>query len=195
MEEYARQRGLHRVMIPIPVLTPRLSSLWLGLVTPVYARIGRKLIDSIRNATVVKDPSALTLFAIKPKGLREMITRAMQNEDNEFALTRWSDALSSTGLERSWGGVRLGNRLVDSRTVEVAVPAEEAFRPIRRIGGATGWYYGNGLWRLRGFVDTLVVGQVAPGPAGSGLRPSRGYAGLWRVEAIEKTASFACLPR
>ena len=87
-----------------------------------------------------------------------MITRAMQNEDNEFAVTRWSDALSSTGLERSWGGVRLGNRLVDSRTVEVAVPAEEAFRPIRRIGGATGWYYGNGLWRLRGFVDTLVGG-------------------------------------
>ena len=97
MEEYARQRGLHRVMIPIPVLTPRLSSLWLGIVTPVYARIGRKLIDSIRNATVVKDPSALTLFAIKPKGLREMITRTMQNEDNEFAVTRWSDALSSTG--------------------------------------------------------------------------------------------------
>ena len=186
MKEYARQRGLHRVMIPIPVLTPRLSSLWLGLVTPVYARIGRKLIDSIRNATVVKDPSALTLFAIRPKGLREMITRAM-HEDNEFAVTRWSDALSSTGLERSWGGVRLGNRLVDSRTVEVAVPAEEAFRPIRRIGGATGWYYGNGMWRLRGFVDTLV--------GGVGLRRGRrdpdsvrvgDTLDFWRVEAIEK---------
>ena len=125
-----------------------------------------------------------------------MITRAMQNEDNEFALTRWSDALSSTGLERSWGGVRLGNRLVDSRTVEVAVPAEEAFRPIRRIGGATGWYYGNGLWRLRGFVDTLVGGvRVAPGPAGSGLRRVGDTLDFWRVEAIEKTASFACLPR
>ena len=187
MKEYARQRGLHRVMIPIPVLTPRLSSLWLGLVTPVYARIGRKLIDSIRNATVVKDPLALTLFAIKPKGLREMITRAMQNEDNEFAVTRWSDALSSTGLERSWGGVRMGNRLVDSRTVEVAVPAEEAFRPIRRIGGATGWYYGNRLWRLRGFVDTLV--------GGVGLRRGRrdpdsvrvgDTLDFWRVEAIER---------
>ena len=54
-------------MIPISVLTPRLSSFWLGLVTPVYARIGRKLIDSIRNATVVKDPSALTLFALNRK--------------------------------------------------------------------------------------------------------------------------------
>ncbi|HXV80909.1 MAG TPA: NAD(P)H-binding protein, partial [Candidatus Binatia bacterium] len=135
MKEYAQQRGLHRVMIPVPVLSPRLSSLWLGLVTPVYARIGRKLIDSIRNSTVVKDPSALTLFAIRPKGLSDMITRAMQNEDSEFAVTRWSDALSSTGLERSWGGVRLGNRLVDSHAVAVAVPAEEAFRPICRIGG------------------------------------------------------------
>ena len=144
--------------------------------TPVYARIGRKLIDSIRNATVVKDPLALTLFAIKPKGLREMITRAMQNEDNEFAVTRWSDALSSTGLERSWGGVRLGNRLVDSRTVEVAVPAEEAFRPIRRIGGATGWYYGNWLWRLRGLLTPWSVGSGCAGaggirtPSESGIR-------------------------
>ena len=62
MREYARQRGLRRWMIPVPVLTPRLSSLWLGLVTPLYARVGRKLIDSIQHPTVVRDQSARHTF-------------------------------------------------------------------------------------------------------------------------------------
>ena len=62
MKEYARQRGLRRVMVPVPVLTPHLSSLWLGLVTPVYAGIGRKLVDSLRNETIVTNTAALDTF-------------------------------------------------------------------------------------------------------------------------------------
>jgi uncharacterized protein YbjT (DUF2867 family) len=186
MNEYARQRGLRRLLISIPVLTPRLSSLWLGLVTPVYARIGRKLIDSIRNETVVTDPSALTMFAFKPMGLAEMMRRAMVNEDRELALTRWSDAVSSSGIEPSWGGVRFGNRIVDSRTVTVAVPPEAAFRPIRRIGGANGWYYGDWLWALRGFLDLLCGGVGSR----RGRRDPDALAvgdavDFWRVEEID----------
>jgi len=158
MREYARRRNLRRLLISVPVLTPRLSSLWLGLVTPIYARVGRKLIDSIRNETVVKDPAALELFRIKPMGLESMIRRAIENEDHEFAVTRWSDAISSAGIEPRWGGVRFGNRIVDSRTAVVNAPAEKAFEPIRRIGGTRGWYFGNWLWRLRGFVDLLCGG-------------------------------------
>jgi len=158
MQEYARQCGLHRWMIPVPVLTPRLSSLWLGLVTPIYARIGRKLVDSMRNPTLVRDPSALTAFSIKPKGLREAIERALRQEDQEFVLTRWSDALSSAGKPASWGGVRFGTRLVDSRMAHVSVSPASAFAPIQRIGGANGWYFANFLWRLRGFLDLLVGG-------------------------------------
>ena len=59
MAEYARQRGLRRVMIAVPVLSPRLSSLWLALVTPLYARVGRKLVESLRNETTVGDPSGM----------------------------------------------------------------------------------------------------------------------------------------
>jgi uncharacterized protein YbjT (DUF2867 family) len=103
MQEYARQCGLRRCLIPVPVLTPRLSSLWLGLVTPVYARVGRKLIDSMRNPTLVRDPSALSVFHIKPKGLKEAVASALRHEDQEFAVTRWSDSLSSSGEPRSWG--------------------------------------------------------------------------------------------
>jgi uncharacterized protein YbjT (DUF2867 family) len=186
MREYARQRGLRRWMIPVPVLTPYLSSLWLGLVTPVHARIGRKLVGSLRNPTLVRDETALATFSVRPRGLRDAIARALVNEDLEFAQTRWSDALSSSGKPQTWGGVRFGTRLVDSRTTEVAVPPHEAFAPIQRIGGRTGWYYGTWLWRLRGFLDRLV--------GGVGLRRGRrdpvdlrvGEAlDFWRVEQFE----------
>jgi hypothetical protein len=185
MQEYARQCGLRRWMIPVPILTPRLSSLWLGLITPVYARIGRKLIDSMRNPTLVHDTSALTAFDINPKGLQEAIERALHHEDQEFAQTSWCDALSSAGKPQSWGGVKFGTRLVDSRTAQVSVPPAAAFAPIQRIGGLNGWYFANVLWWFRGLLD-LVVGGV-------GLRRGRRdphalSAGdaldFWRVETF-----------
>lgn len=186
MQEYARQRGLRRWMIPVPVLTPYLSSLWLGLVTPVYARIGRKLVESLRNPTLVSNNLAERTFSVRPRGLREAIARALANEDQEFAATRWSDALSSGGNAPSWGGVRFRSRIVDSRTKTVQVPPKMAFAPIQRIGGKTGWYYGNWLWRLRGFLDLLV--------GGVGVRRGRRHPvdlrvgdalDFWRVEAFE----------
>lgn len=145
MREYARQRGLRRVMIPVPVLTPRLSSLWLGLVTPVYAHVGRKLIDSLRHPTVVQDQTALHTFEVKLLGLREAIALALRHEDEELKQTRWSDALSAAGTPRDWGGVRFGSRLVDSRVAYVKARPTSALVRIRRIGGSTGWYYGNWL--------------------------------------------------
>lgn len=186
MREYARQRGLRRLMIRVPVLTPRLSSLWLGLVTPLYARVGRKLVDSICYATVVHDDSARHAFAIRPMGYREAIAAALRAEDHELAQTRWSDALSSSGPTRDWGGTRFGSRLVDSRVAHVPVPPAAAFTPVRRIGGATGWLYGQWLWKIRGWMD-LAVGGV-------GLRrgrrdPESARVGdaidFWRVEAFE----------
>ena len=158
MQEYAKQRGLKRWMISVPVLTPRLSSLWLGFVTPVYARIGRKLVDSLRNPTVVKDDSALREFEVKPRGLSDAIDRAFTNEENEIAQTRWSDALSMSRGVLQWGGVRFKNRVFDTRTVEVPVPPERAFAPIRRIGGDRGWYCANFLWTIRGWIDLLFGG-------------------------------------
>ncbi|HQX52009.1 MAG TPA: DUF2867 domain-containing protein [Planctomycetaceae bacterium] len=186
MQEYARQRGLKRWMIPVPFLSPRLSSLWLGLVTPVYARVGRKLVDSLRNPTVVTNSHARDVFAIRPRGVSDAIARALVNEDHELAATRWSDALSSSGRPMRWGGVRFGTRLVDSRSVEVAAPIEAAFAPIQRIGGRTGWYYGNWLWRIRGWLDLLV--------GGVGMRRERrdpvelrvgDPVDCWRVESLE----------
>ncbi len=186
MREYARQRGLRRLLIRVPVLTPRLSSLWLGLVTPLYARIGRKLIDSIRHPTLVRDPSALADFDIRPVGYREAIAAALRNEDREIAETRWSDAVSSGGTTRTWAGARFGNRLIDSRVESSPVSPEHAFVPIRRIGGDRGWYYADGSWKLRGLLDLLI--------GGIGLRRGRrdqdqvrvgDTIDCWRVEAYE----------
>ena len=186
MREYALQRGLRRLLIRVPVLTPRLSSLWLGLVTPLYARIGRKLIDSIRHPTLVRNLSALADFDIRPVGYREAIAAALRNEDREIAETRWSDAVSSSGATRSWAGVRFGNRLIDSRVESSPVSPEQAFVPIRRIGGDRGWYFADGLWKLRGLLDLLI--------GGIGLRRSRrdrdqvrvgDTIDCWRVKAYE----------
>ena len=186
MREYARQRGLKRWFVPLPFLTPRLSSLWLRLVTPLYARLGRELIEGVRHASVVQDRSALRDFPLRPRGVREAIARALANEDLDLGATRWSDSLGSTPLGPRWGGTRFGSRIVATNTVQVAVPPEAAFTPIRRIGGRNGWYHANWLWRLRSWIDLLF--------GGPGMRRERrdleyllpgDTLDWWRVEAIE----------
>ena len=185
MHAYADRRGLRRHMVPVPVLTPRLSSLWLHLVTPVYAGIGRELVDSLRNETVVNDPRALDVFPVRPRSSAEAITRALANEDNEIAETRWSD--EALAPSPGYGGARYGSRLVDSRTAAVPSPPAAAFAPIQRIGGETGWYGGKELWQLRGGLDVLV--------GGPGLRRGRrdpvgvrvgDTIDFWRVESFEQ---------
>ena len=187
LREYARQRGLRRSMLRVPLLSPRLSGLWLTLVTPLHARVGRRLLEGVRNDTVVTDDRARELFPrIHPRGFKDAIQRALANEDREFAATHWSDPLSSGALAKSWHGVRFGGRRVDSRAVQLDVSPAQAFAPVARIGGTTGWYYANALWRVRGFFD-LVAGGV-------GLRrgrrhPEQVHPGdsldFWRVEAVE----------
>jgi uncharacterized protein YbjT (DUF2867 family) len=187
MKEYARQRGLKRLIIPVPVLSPYLSSLWLGLITPLYARIGEKLIDSIRYPTIVEDPAALGVFSIKPRGYRAAIARALSNEDEEVAATRWSDAQSSSYGKVRWGGQRLGSRLIDTRSAEVSAPFEKVFAVIEGIGGKNGWYYAQALWKFRGWIDLLL--------GGVGMRRGRrdpehllpgDTVDCWRVETLER---------
>jgi uncharacterized protein YbjT (DUF2867 family) len=186
MRTYARQRGIRLWMLPVPLMTPYLSSLWLGLVTPVYARIGRKLIDSIRHPTLVRDDRALTTFTVRPMGVAAAIRRATELEDQAYAETRWSDALSSSGEIPSWGGVRFGTRLVDSRTIQVACAPAAAFVPIERIGGGTGYYAWNLLWRVRGFLDLLAGGVgMRRGRNDPDHLQSGDPVDFWRVELLD----------
>jgi hypothetical protein len=186
MREYARQRGLTRLMMSVPLLTPHLSSLWLGLVTPVYARVGRELIAGLKNRSVVTDPAALSVFPIRPVGLRAAISRAMRYEDRAFALTRWSDARSSGGEPQSLAETRFGSKLVDARRIHVDVDADRAFVPIARIGGEQGWYYATWLWRIRGAIDLLMGGVGMRRGRRDPNAPAVGDTlDFWRVEAYE----------
>jgi uncharacterized protein YbjT (DUF2867 family) len=185
MREYARQRGLHRRLIATPLITPQMSRGLIGLLTPVHGRVAGAMVESLRNATIVESPAALTDFAVSPRGVSAAIEQALINEDREFSEARWSDELRrSRPLRR--GGRALGRRLVSSDAVRVERRPEEAFLPIQRIGGSTGWYAANWFWRLRGRLDRLR--------GGIGLRRGRrdpldlrvgDTVDFWRVECLE----------
>jgi len=187
MLEVARQRGLTRRVIPVPVLSPALSSRWLALVTPLYAEIGRKLIDGVRHPSIVRDETALERFPIRPIGYREAIASALAKEEREFAETHWADALSSNSQDAPWGGFEVKSRLIDQRERRVQADPATVFQAVERIGGRTGWYYANWLWDIRGLLDLMA--------GGPGMRRGRRDAqrlrvgdilDCWRVEQLER---------
>ena len=177
LKEYARQRGLKRWMIPVPVLSPRLSSLWLGLVTPVYARVGRELVDSLRNETIVTDRSAEEVFAVRPLGFREALQRALANEDRRFAETRWSDAFSSSahyaalGWSEIWPPscrfqVRASAFFSGTGVSPHRTPRRENGLVLRELAvanarpvGSAAWRRGNASWAARS--GPVVGGRYA----------------------------------
>jgi len=185
MREYARQRKLRRWIVRVPFLSLSLSSRWLTLITPVYAAIGRSLIASVRNPSVVLNHAALHAFDIRPMGITRAIERALAKEDRSIAETRWSDARTPAAFVSALPKPD-AHLFVNTQTTRVPVAPLQAFAPIRRIGGRTGWYFGNVLWRIRGLID-LMVGGV-------GMRrgrpdPETPYPGstldCWRVESYE----------
>jgi uncharacterized protein YbjT (DUF2867 family) len=186
MREYARQRGLVRLMIPVPVLTPRLSSLWLKLVTPRYSKVGRKLIDGLKNPTVVTNDAAVREFAIRPRDLPTAVREAGEQEDAVFAGKRWADLADPEDLPHRYGGTPAGTRLVDHRHTVVLTTPERAFAAIERIGGPNGWYACDWLWTLRGWMDRLIGG---PGMSRGRRDPNTLTCGehldCWRVEVLE----------
>ena len=185
---YAAARGLRRWMIPVPVLTPRLSSVWVDLVTPVPAAVARPLIEGLRNENVVRDPAAHELFpGIRPTGYRDAVQRALAPLEAGEIETAWSDALSSTLTAGPPVTLTTHEGMVlERRQREVAAAPDAVFRVFTGLGGRRGWLYMGWAWRLRGFADRLL--------GGVGLRRGRrdpddlrvGDAlDFWRVEAIE----------
>ena len=188
-EIYAAVRDLKRWVVNVPFLTPRLSSHWVGLVTPVSNSIARPLIEGLDNEVVVDDPQkARTLFPdIEPISFEAALRLALRRAETGTIPTVWNSAVSSapddapsTQLDVSEGLYR------EERTVTVEAPAALAFDTIERLGGETGWLYGNALWRLRGWIDQLI--------GGVGYRQGRRDADslrvgdtvdFWRVEAHE----------
>ena len=185
METYADVAGLpHRWLIRVPLLTPRLSSHWVGLVTPVPVPLARELVESLVNEVIVEGRSATAAFSVQPMGLREAISRALAATQEGNVATSFSDAdlvvFRPTPTDPDWSG---GTVLSDDRSLQTRAEPGAVFDTLLQIGGARGW--SSGMWpgRIRGLLD-----QLAGGP---GLRRGRRATlaigeplDFWRVEDL-----------
>lgn len=186
MKAYAKLRELKRLMIPVPVLTPYLSSLWLGLVTPLYARIGRKLIASLSNQTIVHDHRAEGSFNVIPTPIHEALKKADEEEKQNYLRVHWYDVDSTVSHAKLYHDViNYGRRLYHIEKAHTKASRSTIFKVISEIGGEHGFYYANLLWRMRATLDKMV--------GGVGNRKGRRYVsnlrvgdtiGFWRVQKI-----------
>jgi uncharacterized protein YbjT (DUF2867 family) len=188
MTIYAEIRGLRRLMVPVPVLTPHLSSYWVHLVTPVPATVARPLIEGLRNEVVVRDDSARVLFPdIVPLDYREAVRLALERLDTGRVETAWTDALSTSQGDRPPALLTTREGLVFEHRQQVArAPAETVYRVFSSLGGERGWLFMDWAWQLRGMFDRLV--------GGVGMRRGRrdphelrtgDAVDFWRVETVE----------
>ena len=190
MRIYAEEAGLtKRLVIPVPVLTPRLSSYWIHLVTPVPAALARPLAEGLRNPVLCTDNRIRELIPQELLDCRQAIRFALEKLRLQQVETSWTDAGAvapvewSTQEDPDWAG---GTIFKDDRRILVKCPAEKLWPAVIGIGGKTGWYYADWLWHLRGWMDRLLGG---PG-LGRGRRdPAKVQVGdaldFWRVLAVE----------
>ena len=185
---YARLRGLKRHIIPVPLLTPRLSSYWVHLVTPIPSDIAQPLIRGLHNEVIVRDDTAQRLFPeIKVMPYEAAVSLSLSRLEASEVETSWSNSLvSSQGDRQSLVFTTHDGLLIERRQHIVQRPAAAVFREFSMLGGSTGWLAFNWLWRVRGLLDRLV--------GGVGFRRGRRHPSLlrigdavdfWRVEAIE----------
>jgi hypothetical protein len=186
MTGYARARGLKRRLIAVPVLTPRLSSYWVHLVTPIPACVAQPLIRGLGTEVIVRDATALKLFpAIHPLDYETAVRLALEKLGARSVETAWNDALTSSQGEKTPVALIEG-MILERRQQTVAAPAETVYRSFARLGGERGWLYMNWAWRLRGIMDRLC--------GGVGMRRGRrdpehlrvgDTLDFWRVESVE----------
>jgi uncharacterized protein YbjT (DUF2867 family) len=187
MKEYARLRGLKRCLIPVPVLTPRLSSYWVDLVTPIPAYLSHPLIEGLRSEVVCHERTALEIFPFQPMTYREAVQEALNRASTSDVETVWSTPLSRSRLPAT--PVQLTTRdgmILEQRQQQVQASARQVFNTFMGIGGDRGWFAHNWAWRWRAFLDRLVGGV---GMRRGRRHPDELYPGealdFWRVEAVE----------
>ena len=185
---YAEVRGLKRPIVHVPFLTPGLSSLWAGLVTPISSALARPLIKGLKSEVVVTDESGQDLFDVEPIPYEAAVRLALDHFRRDEVETSWSSALSSSQPGRLVSEMTSEEGLIsDRRQLVVDASPASVFAVVKAIGGENGWLYGNPLWHIRGLLDQLV--------GGPGLRRGRRHRSdvrvgdavdFWRVEEIEE---------
>ncbi|MDQ6826945.1 MAG: SDR family oxidoreductase [Candidatus Eremiobacteraeota bacterium] len=186
MLRYAHLRGLRRKIVVVPFFTPRLSSYWVHIVTPVSARLAQPLILGLHNEVVVRNHAATRDFpGIDPVGFDTAVLRALDRYRTIGPATTWFDAFDVRRLSPQFLGVREG-MLIDRRERLAKATSHQVASIFTQLGGKGGWLYADGLWKLRGLLDRAV--------GGIGLRRGRRSAtdlrlgdaiDFWRVDAYE----------
>ncbi len=186
---YASVRKLDRPVIRVPFLTPRLSSLWVGLVTPINYAIARLLIAGLGSKVVVTDPTARQMFDVDPISYEAAVRLALQRYSTDTVETVWHGAYSTIPPRRE-GVLATEFRdeqglMRDRRQLRVQARPSTVFRIVKGIGGDTGWLYANTLWRIRGLLDELVGGIGLQRGRRSSHEVRMGDAiDFWRVDAM-----------
>jgi uncharacterized protein YbjT (DUF2867 family) len=187
---YARVRGLKRIIWNVPVMTPRLSSYWLYFITNTSYKLAVNLVDSMKMDVICRDARLEERVKVRPMSYIQAIERAFQRIEEQSIKSSWKDALITSSSDSNLSEyIEVPKHGCFTNTQEVPFhrPVEEVIQNIWSVGGDRGWYYANGLWRVRGFIDKLT--------GGVGLRrgrthPRELYAGdaldFWRVLLADK---------
>ena len=155
MRECAAALGKRVRIITVPVLTPRLSSYWLNLVTSVPMSIARPLVEGLRNDVITTDQRIRAWIPVAPMTFRQAVERALAEDGAGPLASRWTGASGGTVSRPSPRPTAI---LRDERRLSANASPAALFAAVEGIGGATGWYYANWLWRLRGAIDRLLGG-------------------------------------
>ncbi len=189
MRVMADELGLRkRLVIPVPFLTPRLSSYWIHLVTPLSHNIAKPLAEGLKNPVVCREDRITALFPQNLLSVRESIHAALQDIGEHRVETNWAMAGAIPG-DADWAG---GTVFRDVRDIKIEAPAAATFRAICRVGGGHGWYAADWLWKIRGWLDVMAGG---PGLRRGRRDPERvGYGealDFWRVTGFEPDRKLA----
>jgi uncharacterized protein YbjT (DUF2867 family) len=188
MTGYARVRGLRRAMIRVPVLTPRLSSLWVHLITPLRGSFARPIVEGLRNEIVVHDPQALKMFPeIAPLGYESTVRLALDElGPRSLPPTAAVPATPEGLLVQTTNNAGI---ISESRTKYVAASQQSVFDAFTTLGGERGWYL-DWVWRLRGVVDWLLGGPGLRRTRPSGVVKEGDQVDFWKVENITQGQSL-----
>jgi uncharacterized protein YbjT (DUF2867 family) len=187
MLKYAAQRGLRRPLIQVPVLTPRLSSYWVDLFTPIAPSISRPLIEGLRSEVVCGDGLARELFpSVRPMSYEACLERALRVPNFAHAVELWAEQQAESKPSFRQPFLEHEGWVVDIREGRATASPSEVFKVVEGIGGRRGWFYATALWRLRAWLDRVVGGV----DMGEGRRdPDKLLPGdkldFWQVDEVE----------